>query len=704
MERASATVTVRRPGWAIYLAVGAAVIAAYFLVLAVGSLPRWAPKLVLYNGLSYSAAAAILIGVHRHQPQRRMPWYLLAASQFVDASADATFSIAHDVLHQDRFPAVADVLYLSRYPVLMVGLLMLVRQRTPGGDRASLIDASVIALGAGLLSWVLLIEPYANDAQLPALVRAASIAYPVADLLVFAIAVRLLVGPGSQPVSCHLLTASLLAVLATGNAYVLMQLTGSYATGSVLDATWLGSYLLLGAAALHPSMRVLAEPTAATGVQASPLRLALLAAASLTVPAALVIQALLGRKIDVAVIAGASATLFLLVVARLGGLVDEQRRAAVTDGLTRLYNRRFFEATVRLEVEQAARSRQDLGLLVLDVDHFKQINDSHGNQAGDQVLREIAARLTAAIRGGDVVAHYGGEEFAVLLRDTSIDALPETAERLRHAVAGEPVVLADGTLVSLTVSIGGATRPVHADSADELARAAGNALDAAKRLGRGRIQIGPPTTAPVPAEEHNQDAVIAYLERLADEIDARQAAEEHSAAISRWAGAIASHLELGPDIRRSCELAGRFHDIGKIVVPDEILLKPGPLTNREWAVLRRHPVQGARLIGMATGFHQIALVVRQHHERFDGSGYPDHRAGEDIRIEARIVAVCDAWAAMRATRPYNEARSLEEAREQLRIWSGSQFDGRVVEAFLELEQTGAVGTFSKVPIRSSAVS
>src|SRR6266545_3245832 len=625
-----------RSGWAIYLVAGTVLIAVYFLKPAVGLLPDWTPKLVLYNGLSYSAAVAILIGVHLHKPQRRTPWYLLAASQFVYASADTAFYVAHDVLHQDRFPAVADVLYLSHYPILIAGLLLLVRQRTPRGDRASLIDASVIAVSVGLLSWVFLIGPYAIDAQLPTLVKAVSIAYPVADLLVFGVAVRLLVVPGARPVSYYLLAASLLVVLATDSAYVLMQLTGTYSTGNVLDATWLGSYVLLGAAALHPSMRAQAEPGDAGGPRASLLRLIPLAAASLMAPATLVIQASLGRTIDVWVIAAASATLFLLVVARLAGLVDEQRRVAITDELTHLYNRRFFEATLTLEVEQAARSSQDLGLLVLDLDHLKRVNDAYGHQAGDRVLREIANRLTGAIRSGDIIARYGGGEFVVLLRNTSGDALPDTAERLRHAIG----------------------------------------------------------------DEH---AVVAYLERLADEIDARQATEEHSAAISRWAGTIADHLGLGPDTRRSCELAGRFHDIGKIVVPDEILLKPGPLTNREWAVLRRHPVQGARLISLAPGFQQIALIVRQHHERFDGSGYPDQRAGEDIRIEARIVAVCDAWAAMRANRPYNEARSAEEAREQLRIWSGSQFDGRVVEAFLELEQAGATGTFSRIPIRSSPV-
>jgi two-component system cell cycle response regulator len=684
----------------VYLAVGATLIGAYYLMPVVGLLPALVPRLGLYCGLSYSAATAIVVGVRRHHPRHPAPWCLLAASQFVGATADATFYIAHDALHQQRFPALADLFYLSHYPILIAGLLLLVGQRTPRGDRASLIDTSIIALGAGLLSWLFLIGPHAADARLPVLVKAASVAYPVADLLVFAASVRLLVGPGARPASYRLLAGSLLVVLGTDSAHVLMQLAGTHTPGNALDATWLGSYLLLGAAALHPSMRSLGEPGDSGGMQTSWRRLALLAAASLMAPATLVIQAALGHAIDVPVIVGASATLFLLVVARLAGLVDEQRRAAITDGLTGLHNRRFFEAALTLEVEQAARSARDLGLLVLDIDHFKRVNDAHGHQAGDRVLREIAGRLGAAIRSGDVVARYGGEEFVVLLRDTSLDALPETAERLRHAVADEPVVLVDGAWIAITVSIGGAARPVHARSADELVRVADQALDAAKRLGRNRIQIGRPPGPTVVVDERGEDAVLAYLERLADEIDARQAGEEHSSAISRWAGAIADHLGLGPDVRRNCELAGRLHDIGKIVVPDEILLKPGPLTDRELAVMRRHPVQGARLVGLASGLQQVAQIVRQHHEHFAGGGYPDDRAGHDIRIEARIVAVCDAWAAMRANRAYRGAVSLETARQQLRVWSGTQFDPAVVAAFLELERSGVTGSFEEIRRRS----
>src|SRR6266511_920071 len=356
----------RRPGWALYLAVGTMVLVAYCLSPVVPLLPAWTPRLVLLCGLSWSAAVAILVGVRRHRPSKRMPWYLLAASQLVYASADTTFYVTHDVLHREQYPAPADLLYLAHYPILVAALLLLVRQRTRRGDRASLIDASIIAVGAGLLSWLFLIGPYAGDTQLSALIKLVSVAYPAADLLVFALAVRLLVGPGTRPASYRLLTASLLVVLAADSAYVLMQLTGTYTTGNFLNASWLGADLLLGAAALHPSMRVLAEPSEAASTNASWRRLALLAVASLMAPATLVAPIALGRAINLRVIAGASAALFLLVVARLATLVDEQRRAAITDGLTGLYNRRFFEATLALEAEQATRSGRAHCLLGLE--------------------------------------------------------------------------------------------------------------------------------------------------------------------------------------------------------------------------------------------------------------------------------------------------------------------------------------------------
>jgi two-component system, cell cycle response regulator len=371
------------------------------------------------------------------------------------------------------------------------------------------------------------------------------------------------------------------------------------------------------------------------------------------------------------------------------------------DPLTGIGNRLRLAEDLEAVCGRVERYGHAYFVAIADVDHFKAYNDAHGHPRGDDVLRAVASSLRDTVRTGDTVYRYGGEEFVVLLRNTSVEAVPQTAERLRHAVGDVPVVLTDDLWLTTTVSVGGAAWPVHANSADELVRVADQALYAAKRLGRNRVQIGRPPGGAAVVQEHDEDAVLVYLQRLADEIDARLASEEHSAAIARWVGTIADHLGLGPDARWRAELAGRLHDIGKIIVTDEILLKPGPLTGGEWAVLRRHPVQGARLVGLAEGLHQVAAVVRQHHERFDGTGYPDGRTGEEIRIESRVVAVCDAWAAIRSNRPYDAARPVGAAREQLRVASGSQFDPTVVAAFLELEQAGVIGTFEAAPVRSS---
>jgi two-component system, cell cycle response regulator len=384
---------------------------------------------------------------------------------------------------------------------------------------------------------------------------------------------------------------------------------------------------------------------------------------------------------------------------RLSGMFHRLREAAHRDALTELLNRRGFQGVFDLELERARRADQPLSLIVGDLDRFKRVNDVHGHATGDDVLVRVADAIRGAKRGFDSAARVGGEEFAVLAPDCDAHGAYVLAERIRSAV--HEALSGNVRGGPLTISFGISTFPLHGQSADGLLSTADQALYAAKRLGRNRVQIGRPPGGTAVVQEHDEDAVLAYLQRLADEIDTRLASEEHSAAIARWAGTIADHLGLGPDARWRAELAGRVHDIGKIIVTDEILLKPGPLTGGEWAVLRRHPVQGARLVGLAEGLYQVAAVVRQHHERFDGTGYPDGRTGEEIRIEARVVAVCDAWAAIRSNRPYDAARPVGAAREQLRVASGSQFDPTVVAAFLELEQAGVIGTFEAAPVRSS---
>jgi HD-GYP domain-containing protein (c-di-GMP phosphodiesterase class II) len=182
-----------------------------------------------------------------------------------------------------------------------------------------------------------------------------------------------------------------------------------------------------------------------------------------------------------------------------------------------------------------------------------------------------------------------------------------------------------------------------------------------------------------------KSSVLVFLENLADEIDRRQSSEGHSRDMSRWAELVALELDLDDERQWACSTAARLHAVGKVVVPETILNKKGPLSPEEWELIQSHPDRGADLVHLAPGFEKVASIIREHQERFDGTGYPGGKSAIGISLEARIVAVCGAWAAMRATRPYRAALSREQARSELESGSASEFDPEVVRAFLLLE-------------------
>ena len=286
-----------------------------------------AAKVVLYGAVSVSAAVALGLGARRWRPERPAPWLLLAAGQAISAAADVTFSNLEVLLHRHAYPSPADVLYLAHYPLVAAGLVLLARSRTPGGDRASLLDALVIATGLGVLSWVFLIQPTLTASGQPLPARAVSIAYPIMDLLVLAGAARLVVGVGQRRPAFHLLVGAMAALLATDTAHSLLRLKGLHQIGSpggrLLDAGWLCSYLLLGAAGLHPSMRAVTEPDLRSRTRLSPGRLALLAGVALLAPAVALVQDLDAARPGNPLVAVACAVLFLLVVVRMSGLLRE---------------------------------------------------------------------------------------------------------------------------------------------------------------------------------------------------------------------------------------------------------------------------------------------------------------------------------------------------------------------------------------------
>jgi signal transduction histidine kinase len=290
-------------------------------------LPPSGLKAASYAALGLSAVTALVVGVRTYRPRQPLAWYLLAGGLFMLTAGD-TINYIYDwvLLAEVSFPSSADVVYLTCFLLLAAGLLLLVRARTPGRDRTSLIDAVIIATGAGLLSWIFLIVPYVRAPDLTVLQRVVSIAYPVMDVVLLAVAVRLWRAGSQSTAAFRLLTVSLLALLIADTVYGLSQLTVGWVPGGAIDLGWVLFFLSMGAAALHPSMRSLSEPTAPPTARLGWQRRSLLTAATLMAPAMLGIQTARHQPIDIGVNAAGTVVLFVLLTARMTGVAGQAAR------------------------------------------------------------------------------------------------------------------------------------------------------------------------------------------------------------------------------------------------------------------------------------------------------------------------------------------------------------------------------------------
>ncbi len=464
-----------------YVALGLCGTFAFFLFPAGG-----VAQAVAFNALGLSSVVAILVGVARYRPQRPLPWYLFAAGQLAFVLGDAIFNFYELALHvESPFPSVADGLYVFGYAPLIAALLILIGSRSPGQERSAFIDAAIVAVSLGWLAWLFLMVPYAHDTTLSIPQRLISIAYPFMDVLLVGVGVRLLVTGGRRTASFKLVILGIGFLLAADIVYSVMTLAGTYRSGLAVDAGWMISYVVWGAAALHPSMSKLFELIPYRTPKLRRHRIALFGAAALMPPAVLVAQEVRHEPIDAPVIAAGSAILVLLVLAYMSGLV-RRISASGLDSLTGLPSQEPLTHALRAAVGAARHGRRSV-LLYVDLHRFAIVNDTLGRSAGDDALAAVAHIITENVRQEDLVVRMGGDEFAILAGAVGNVEARELAERIRETIGR--LRLGEGErIVDMAVSIGIATVGRGVRTEEILARAM-TACDRARARGRDKIEL-----------------------------------------------------------------------------------------------------------------------------------------------------------------------------------------------------------------------
>jgi diguanylate cyclase (GGDEF)-like protein len=363
---------------------------------------------------------------------------------------------------------------------------------------------------------------------------------------------------------------------------------------------------------------------------------------------------------------------------------------ALKDPLTGLLNHRAFQERLEEELRRAERARQPVSLIALDIDDFKVINDTLGHAAGDQALRLLADAIRAELRPGDCCGRIGGDEFTIMLPGAN----PESADRVVARLRARTGKLAVGASEQpLTFSSGIAGYPVHALGKDDLLHLADGAMYWAKSHGKNRsfiysTSIDFALSAEEAAERNLRAGLVNTVHALARAVDAKDGyTHSHSQRVARYAVELGRKLGFDADRLEQIRTAGVLHDVGKIGIPDTILLKPASLDEDEFETMRRHSELGRDIIAGA-GMPEIAGWVLHLHERFDGNGYPRRLEGARIPAESRVLHCADALEAMTSSRVYRDALPLEVALAELEKGAGTQFDPVVVSALLELVRSG----------------
>jgi len=483
---------VGRAAWRVQAATAAVAVAANFVLPTDGG---WLPT-AWQVAIGWASTAAIVVGIRRHRPPSAVAWYLFAAGIFLNSSGigvEAVLTARGWVLDP---PSVVDACYLGLYPCLIAGLVITVLRRKTRREWSSLVDAMMISTGIGLLAWVAVIRPALGDPQYTPLGQAVTIAYPIGDLVMLAMVVRLIAGAGARGAAYRLLAASVSSFLLGDTTWAVLNqfdLSPTPREQALLGMVFLAAYALLGLAATHPSMVRLTEPDAGGRSRLGLAMVAVLATVALIAPTLLMIEAAHHHVTDGVAIAVGSMALFLLVILRMTLLyrqvldqADELQRLSEVDALTGLFNRRAVTVVLPRALERSRRDGTPFALAMIDLDHFKRFNDRHGHPGGDRLLIDAARDWQAELRCNDFLGRYGGEEFVLGLPSTAIDAATDVLDRLHAATPG-----------GQTFSAGLAVWDGF-ETGDELIARADAALYEAKHAGRNRTVVSRPPRPPGP--------------------------------------------------------------------------------------------------------------------------------------------------------------------------------------------------------------
>jgi two-component system cell cycle response regulator len=620
-----------------------------------------------YQAIEFIAVAVCVARAVRRQ-QDRLAWALMAAGLLAWSGGDLVWTVWLNNLSQPPFPSVADVLYLSMYPVMYVALMLLIRSRLRGAGASQWLDGGVVGLTlAGVAGGLILPTVLRIDNHL-LIQDVVNLAYPLGDLTLLALVMVAFSLSGWRPERLWLLIGAGMATDAVGDLiFTYQSAQGTYQAGGLLDTLWPSAMALIALAAWQPAARRVTRPVSAP-------QTIILPVISVAVDLAVLVTASLRHTPPVAVglatvalsLATGRAILTYLENART---LRQSARDAVTDGLSGLGNRRRLMLDLEHAVE-GADVAHPLTLAFFDLNGFKQYNDTFGHAAGDALLARTGCGLRDAIGDHGEVYRLGGDEFCVLLSGR--------VRRDDTLIRGAAAAMTDtGAGFTVTASCGTATIPDDVTGASALLQLADQRMYAAKAR---------TTRSETP---RTRDVLVALLSERVPDRRSRFAEGHH---LVRQLGEYFSmDTEQLDELVRAAEL----HDIGKLAVPEEILHKAGPLNESDWRFIRQHPLIGERILNVDPAMRPVARLMRATHERWDGTGYPDGLTGDAIPLGARIIAACDAYDAITSERCYRTALAPEEALLELRRCAGSHFDPAVINALCKLRSA---------PLTSAALS